>query len=186
MIRKNIVKIISLTLITLSLIYFIYNNFKTIHLKKIQTEEINIFFKNYNNSGNQVNYEASEYLMVLEIPKINLKYGVYDIYDERNNIDSNITILKESILPDKENSLILLAAHSGNSIVSYFKNLYNLKYNDKIHIYYEKEKYTYEVDSIYIQSKAIDFSLSEIANKKIILITCMNNYEYLIIEARQK
>ena len=184
--RRNIVKIFSILLIILSLSYFTYSSYKTINLKKIQTEEINIFFKNYNNSGNKVNHEVSEYLMVLEIPKLNLKYGVYDIYDERNNINLNVTILKESILPDKENSLILLAAHSGNSLVSYFKNLYNLKYNDKIYIYYEKEKYTYEVDNIYIQSKSLDFSLPKTTNKKLILITCMNNSEYLIIEARQK
>lgn len=186
MTRKNTIKIFSLILILVSLSYFIYTSYKIIFLKKNQREEINIFFKNYDNSGNKINYEVSNYLMVLEIPKIDLKYGIYDIYDERNTIDLNVTILKESILPDEEKSLILLAAHSGNSFFSYFKNLHNLILEDDIYIYYNEEKYTYKVDNIYIQSKSIDYTLPKINDRKLILITCMNNYEYLIIEAKQK
>ena len=151
-------------------------NAKTINLKKIQTEEINIFFKNYNNSGNKVNHEVSEYLMVLEIPKLNLKYGVYDIYDERNNINLNVTILKESILPDKENSLILLAAHSGNSLVSYFKNLYNLKYNDDINMEYMYAFTTRQKDVAYMIFRVKDNEKAvQILSKNGVKLACQED-----------
>ena len=85
---------------------------------EIQTEE-NIPTSTYN------------YIGVLEIPKINLKKGIVDKTSASNNVNKNIYTLKETTLPDEQiNSHIILAGHSGNSYISFFKNLKKLSLKD--------------------------------------------------------
>ena len=59
--------------------------------------------------------------MILDIPKIDLKKGIYSKESFKNNVDQNVTILNESLLPSE--GTVILAAHSGNSSVSFFRNL---------------------------------------------------------------
>ena len=75
-------------------------------VEEIETTEEEIIIKN--------NYNYENYIAVLEIPKINLKRGIYDKSSNLNNVNKNITILKDSIMPSGDNaSHILLASHSG-------------------------------------------------------------------------
>lgn len=145
-------------------------------------EKINIFFEEYNNNGNKI--EKDNYLMILEIPIINLREGIYNFDNKKNTIETNVSILKNSILPENDNSVLLLAAHSGNSDNAYFKNLYKLKYNDSVNIYYNKNLYKYEVNNIYVINKSDDFFIKKFNKKTLILITCLDNYKYLIIESQ--
>ena len=78
-----------------------------------------------------------EYFAILEIPKINLKRELYNLDDEKNHVDKNILIHKNSTFPSETKSNIILAAHSGFGANAYFKNLYKLKINDEAIIYYE-------------------------------------------------
>ena len=115
-------------------------------------------------------------MAVLEIPKINLKRGIYDKSNINNNVDKNIFILNESILPSEEvNSHILLASHSGNSYISYFRNLYKLNINDKVYFYYQGIKYIYEISDKYEIEKTGTIKLSFDNHDDITLITCINN-----------
>lgn len=75
--------------------------------------------------------------MVIEIPKMNLKKGLYDINSKYNNVDYNIQIIKESDMPNKENGNLILAGHNGNSNISYFDNLNTLSNGDSVFIFYE-------------------------------------------------
>ena len=59
------------------------------------------------------NKNNTDILGTITINKIHLKNNLYNIDDTRNNIEENVTILKESVMPDKDNSIIFLAAHSG-------------------------------------------------------------------------
>lgn len=145
-------------------------------------EKINIFFEEYNNNGNKI--EKDDYLMILEIPIINLREGIYNFDNKKNTIETNVSILKNSILPENDNSVLLLAAHSGNSDNAYFKNLYKLKYKDSVNIYYNKNLYKYEVNNIYVINKSDDFFIKKFNKKTLILITCLDNYKYLIIESQ--
>ena len=122
--------------------------------------------------------------MILEIPIINLREGIYNFDNKKNTIETNVSILKNSILPENDNSVLLLAAHSGNSDNAYFKNLYKLKYNDSVNIYYNKNLYKYEVNNIYVINKSDDFFIKKFNKKTLILITCLDNYKYLIIESQ--
>ena len=68
-----------------------------------------------------------DYIAVLEIPEISLKKGLVSIESKYNDINYNIETLEGSVYPDKVGDLYL-AAHSGTSGISFFKNLYKLMY----------------------------------------------------------
>ena len=89
------------------------------------------------------------YIGMLEIPKIELKQGFLDINSKYNNVDYNITVIQTSTYPDIDKGNFILASHSGNSYISYFKNLYKLEMGDEAYIYYNNIKYTYHIVNIY-------------------------------------
>ena len=66
--------------------------------------------------------EQINYIAVLKIPKIKLVRGLVDRNSYLNNIKYNVEILKDSSMPDIVNGNVILAAHSGNARISYFKN----------------------------------------------------------------
>ena len=122
------------------------------------------------------------YIGVLEIPKINLKKGLVDKTSPKNNVNKNIYLLKETILPDEQAiSHILLAAHSGNSYVSFFKNLRKLEITDKVYFYYKGMKYIYEIFDKYEIEKTGVAKLNQTNMSDITLITCISGTNKQII-----
>lgn len=179
------IKFIGLIFVIIGILYFSYKIFIYVKIIKTNKEELTTYFRQYNNLGNKIETnEKSDYLMVLEIPKISLKQGIYAKDDLRNNINQNVSILSDSIKLDNQNSLLILAAHSGNSIYSYFQKLKQLQLNDQAIIYYEGRIYIYKISKIYEMSKDTSMLIPKIKDNKIILITCLDNETYLIIEAK--
>lgn len=113
-----------------------------------------------------------EYLMVLEIPKINLKKGLNNINSKYNNVSYNIQILKESSMPDVEIGNLILAGHNGSSSVSFFRNLEKLKKDNDVFIYYNGFKYRYKIDKFYDVNKTGKVSIKRESKTSITLITC--------------
>lgn len=111
----------------------------------------------------------------ITINKIGLNEYFYDKNDKRNNVDNGIEVLKPSIMPDKENSKLFLASHSGNSNISYFKNINNLEYNDEVIIYFNNKCYQYKVIDKYEIIKNGTLNIKEIEENTLILITCVKN-----------
>ncbi len=98
---------------------------------------------------NEEDTQKEEYIATIEIPKINLKTNMVDINSKSNNVNKHVQIIKGSDMPNKINGNFILAAHSGTSNLSYFKNLYKLSISDTIYIYYSDVKYTYKIYDIY-------------------------------------
>lgn len=116
------------------------------------------------------------YIGIIEIPKINLKKGFLDLDSKYNNISYNVTVIQTSTYPDVENGNLILAAHSGESYISYFKNLYKLTYGDTASIYYNNIKYTYEIVDIYNVPKTGQVEIKRNTKKNVLtLITCTYN-----------
>ena len=113
---------------------------------------------------------------------------LYDINNPKNNIEQNIQILKESILPPNKNSIVFLAAHSGDSNISYFNNLDELKQKDIIQLKINNKTYTYQIKSIYKQKKNGYINVNKEIEDQLILTTCdPNNNKYqLIINSTKK
>lgn len=118
----------------------------------------------------------NNYNMVIEIPKINLNKGLYDINSKYNNVAYNIEILKEADMPNITNGNLILASHNGNSSVSYFDKLSNLELKDNVHIYYKNIKYIYKITDFYEVNKTGNIEIKRKQEETVIvLITCMKN-----------
>lgn len=113
------------------------------------------------------------YIGVLEIPKINIKRGFLNIKDKGNNVNKNLQVIKGSDMPNVKNGNLIIAAHSGNSYISYFKNLYKLSNDDVAYVYFNNIKYTYKVAGKYDAEKNGKVTIHR-DNKKntLTLITC--------------
>lgn len=125
----------------------------------------------YKNSSEKISYAG-----VLEIPSIHLKRGFVSKGSSQNKVSRNITILKESSMPDAENGNFILAAHSGTAAISYFKNLEKVKIGDLVYVTYRDKKYTYQIDHQYRVPKTGELNIYRDRSKRTItLITCASD-----------
>lgn len=112
---------------------------------------------------------------VLEIPKINLKQQFYPNDKEKNKVDKGIQVIETSKMPNQKGNLIL-AAHSGNSSIAYFKNLDKLNINDVVYVHYKNKNYQYIIKDIYDVEKTGYIDIKRNKNKQTLtLITCKKN-----------
>ncbi len=106
------------------------------------------------------------------VPKINLDEALYSKNSRNNDISQNVTILKESIFPDNESSIIFLAAHSGEGKIAYFNDLDKLNIGDTLIIQYKNYNYIYTIDKIFEEDKDGDIEILKSSNNQLVLTTC--------------
>lgn len=121
----------------------------------------------------------------LKIDKINLYQPLFNIKSKHNNIEENITILEDSIMPDNENSIVFLAAHSGTGTIAFFQYLNKLKVGDKVKLKYKDKLYNYTINNIWEETKTGYIHINKAKQKQLILTTCSpnNKDKQLIIES---
>ena len=121
---------------------------------------------------------TESYVAVLEIPKIELRKGIYQIGSRYNTVNRNVAILSPSDYPDVNGGNFVLAAHSGNGYLSFFRNLYKLATGDYAYIYYNNNKYTYKITYIYYQPKTGTINVYRPYGKTtLMMITCTKDDE---------
>ena len=162
--RKNkskLIRICSFLLIILSLCIFSYKIIPSYNDKKNNEKKIKLFFekqKEENNNKEEPNIDKKEkknisvqddYIGILEIEKINFKRGFYSIDSKLNNVNKNIEVIKESNMPNVINGNLIIAGHSGNASISYFRNIHKLEKGDIAKIYYLNKTYTYSLMNRY-------------------------------------
>ena len=126
--------------------------------------------------------EKINYIAVLKIPKIKLVRGLVDRYSYLNNVKYNVEILKDSASPEEQNGNVILAAHSGNARISYFRNLDKLVLGDDISLEYKSKIYKYKIVDIYLIDKTGTAEIIRNKNKNTLtLITCKHNTNKQII-----
>ena len=139
-------------------------------------DDIDTDIINDENNIKKTTINKREYIGYLEIKKINLRQGLVSKNSYYNNVNYNIQIIKSSNYPNEENGNVILAAHSGTSSISYFKNLYKLEINDEAKIYYKGKIYTYRVNNIYnVPKTGVVIIKRDIYKKTLTLITCTKN-----------
>lgn len=117
-----------------------------------------------------INYN---YIGYLDIPKINLKRGFVSLNSKYNSISYNVMLIKGSSMPDVKNGNLILAAHRGNSSVSFFDKLYKLNLGDKANVTYNDKIYTYKLVNTYLEAKDGTIAIYRDENKTTLtLITC--------------
>ena len=190
--RYSILIMIGVFFIFLGSSYLIYNQYNNEKQDSINDGLIEGYFKVEDEiietpqkeieEEKPVPKEKIDYIAVLEIPKIKLKRGIVDKNSSYNNVNRNIYTLKETTMPDEEdNSHIMLASHSGNSYISYFKNLNKLNLNDEAYFFYKNNKYVYKVIKKYEVEKTGTVKLSKKNSSDITLITCVSGTNNQIV-----
>ena len=130
-------------------------------IQDIQEQKISNITKNY------------QYIGYLEIPKIKFRRGFVDKDTKDNNVEKNLFIATNSTYPDVEKGNLIIAAHSGNSYKSFFKNLYKLEKTDIAKVEYGGKTYTYQVEKIYEVEKTGRIAIKRDYSKTCLtLITC--------------
>lgn len=122
------------------------------------------------------------YVAVIKIPKIGLEKGLASKGSYWNNVNRNIEILSESDMPDVENGNVILAGHSGNSGVSYFRKLNKLENDDTVIIVYNGKEYKYKmVNSYEIEKNGYAHIVRNAEKSTLTLITCKHNTNKQIV-----
>lgn len=187
--RKLILIIGIIIMITGSIILF--QSIITDNLyKKEDSEALDVFFDKYQKRKKDndtvepsKNKSILSYLAVIEIPHISLKTGIVMSDKTFSSMDRSVSIYPNSDMPDVDGGNFILFAHSGNSRISYFKNINKLNIDDNIKIYYKNSEYKYKVIKKYKIHETDDTPLHKMQNKTIIsLITCdKTNSDYRLV-----
>ena len=129
--KKNILYLGTILLIYCLACYKIYQT-NEIKSPELTTPIINkIIKKNQIKKQEQKQEIQKDQIGYLKIDKLNLYQPLYSKDSSKNNVEENITILKESIMPTEEESIVFLAAHSGNGKIAFFEELANPKIKDE-------------------------------------------------------
>lgn len=190
--NNSIIYFISTFIIFIGLSIIIYNSYRGYKINQIEQVNITYFFDTKPKEVTKLNQKVKKeklikYIAVLEIPKINLKKGLVSPNSNLNNVNKNIQILTTSNMPDQKEKNLILAAHSGSSKVSFFKNINKLVLNDYIYVYYQNIKYYYKIIRKYEVEKTGKISI-ENKNKQTLLTLTTCSYKknkQLIIIAKQ-
>lgn len=182
--RRYLILFIGIFLFFFGIIFLIVKNYHLSKLQDLEDKSINNYFDKQDieikeeiqpSSDNNDEDELYDYESIIEIPKINLRKGLFKKTSINNNVDRNIYVLAESTYPDDgEFSHILLASHSGNSYVSFFRDINNLIIGDHIYIYHNGIKYIYKVSNKYEINKTGKASIGLYKKSMISLITCID------------
>lgn len=162
--------------ISLLLILIIINCLLLNNLSEKKTDEINnqdqissYLSEEKNREKTEIKYD--ELIGILSIPTIKLKRGFYSIDSPLNDVNKNIQVIDDSM--DK---LLILAAHRGNSKVSFFQNLDKLSMGDEIDLDYKHETFKYRLYYKYYEDKDGNLSIKYDNTKQVlVLITCVKN-----------
>ena len=121
----------------------------------------------------------NNYFNNIYIEKINLDENFLSYKD--SNVDEGIIYLKES---NFNNDFYILAAHSGNSSISYFKNIHKLDKNDEIILKINDRKIKFIVEDKYYVKKNGRIVLKKNTKNTLYLTTCdkYNNNRQLIVK----
>ena len=123
--------------------------------------------------------DYSKYLGVLEIPKIGLKRGFYNVGSRYNNIEYNVMMVPGSTLPDVVNGNLILMAHSGDAYISYFAYLYRLNVGDIAYVTYSGRKYQYEIRNIYeVEKNGLVTIRRNYDQTSLTMITCTKDNDH--------
>ena len=123
-------------------------------------------------------------LMTIVIDKLGINNKIYSKDSKLNNIDENVIIMNESDYPDKENSTVIIGAHSGVGAKAYFKDFNKLVIGDTVTLKYKDNEYIYKITDIKKDDKdgKISINYNDKGNR-LILYTCYPNDKtsYMVI-----
>lgn len=115
-----------------------------------------------------------QYVGILQIPSINLQKGFYKIGSRKNTVNYGLEIISGSRMPNEKNSELVLAGHSGNGYLAFFKELDKVEKGSLIYVYYDEIKYTYKLEETTITNKDGEIKIEKDANSQTLILTTCN------------
>ena len=116
------------------------------------------------------------YIGYLSVPDVDIKRGFVNINSKYNSVGYNVMLIEGSKMPDQDKGNLILAAHRGNSSVSFFDKLYKLKDNARAYITYQGKVYEYELRNSYLEPKDGELTIRRNPNvNTLTLINCTRN-----------
>ena len=149
------------------------NNYESFSLEILNQEQIENYYEETSNQDQII----ESYAGILEIPSIELKRGFYTKNSPLNQVDLNIELIS-NCNPNQACDFIL-ASHSGNSSISFFKNLDQLCINDMAKLDYQHQKFAYHLSKIENQQKNGMISLEKTNQSRLILTTCDKQNQFI-------
>lgn len=117
--------------------------------------------------------ETESYIGYVSVPDVNIKRGFLPVGSKYNSVNYNVMLIDGSDMPDVKNGNLILAAHRGNSSVSFFDKLYKLEIGAKAYINYNNKEYTYKLVESYEEPKDGRLTIKRDGSKNVLtLITC--------------
>lgn len=101
----------------------------------------------------------------LIIPCINFS----KTFDKSSTLKDNLELEKSSVMPNEENSTVIILGHSGFNFNAYFNALFDLKNGNFVYIKYLGKTYTYKV-----------FDIEHINKNEFYKVQYNKNYLYLV------
>lgn len=184
---KNAKITLSILLLFLGIVCLTFTYFQTIKQNLFNEKNLRYFEEiDISEAVDEVNEETTpeevtttkpiinyNYIGYLDIPKINLKRGFVSLNSKYNSVSYNVMLIKGSSMPDVKNGNLILAAHRGNSSVSFFDKLYKLEIGDEANITYNNKVYKYKLVNTYLEEKDGSIAIYRDENKNTLtLITC--------------
>lgn len=184
--KSQLIQIGSFLIIILGASLIFYLIYQDYHSNKIDDSKLETYFQEQEeiiNDNDETVEEVTEtkenrpsysenYIGVLEIKKISLTRGFYNKDSKLNNVNYGLQILNESNYPDEDKGNVIIASHSGNARVSYFRNLSKLNNDDEAIIHYDGKSYHYKLTKKYEIEKTGYASINPYRKNTLILITC--------------
>ena len=189
MLNKIVLTLLSAITLTFSLLYA-YNTVEKITVEKTNTEKVLNYYQESSHKKVVDKKSEEDYLGILHIPSINLTRGFYKQTSSLNNVNKNIYYVKESIPLEYSSSMLILAAHRGNSKVSFFNDLDKLNLGSTIYLDYKGKRYTYILSNKYYELKDGYLNIIRKKNKdSLVLITCNKSkkkYQTIYVSYRKE
>lgn len=189
MLNKIVLTLLSAITLTFSLLYA-YNTIEKINVEKSNTEKVLNYYQESSHKKVVDKKSEEDYLGILHIPSINLTRGFYKQTSSLNNVNKNIYYVKESIPLEYSSSMLILAAHRGNSKVSFFNDLDKLNLGSTIYLDYKGKRYTYILSNKYDELKDGHLNIIRKKNKdSLVLITCNKSkkkYQTIYVSYRKE
>lgn len=109
----------------------------------------------------------------MSVPDANIKRGFVSLDSKYNSVKYNVMLIEGSTMPDVEKGNLILAAHRGNSSVSFFDKLLNVKIGSYAYVTYNNKVYKYELKNTYDEPKDGMLTIRRNADASCLtLITC--------------
>ena len=120
--------------------------------------------------------KVNNYIGYLEVPDVGIKRGFVSLDSKYNSVSYNVMLIKGSTMPDVKNGNLILAAHRGNSSVSFFDKLYKLVDGAYAYVNYQGKVYKYQLKNRYYENKDGILTIKRNAEASTLtLITCTRN-----------